>query len=44
MGVQAVGYALHHGVTWARIWQIVASINLLGNVFYLLAGSGRRLA
>jgi len=44
VGVQAVGYALHHDVSWSNIWQIVAGINLLGNVIYLLAGSGRRLA
>ena len=44
VGVQAVGYALHHDVSWSKIWQIVAGINLLGNVIYLLAGSGRRLA
>lgn len=44
MGVQAVGYALHQNVSWSRIWQIVGGINLFGNLFYLLAGSGRRLA
>lgn len=43
LGVQTVGYALHHGYEWPQILRTIGGLNILGNIVYILFGSAKRL-
>ena len=43
LGVQAVGYGLHHGYEWPQILRMIGLLNILGNIVYVAFGSARRL-